>query len=263
MDVDSVRIAINPTKSSGFDVFERRPGHYQIILPIFHEDGDMLDVYLIAGPQGAGNIRVCDFGLTLMRLSYTYDIDSDAKRRIFDGILHNNNVGNDNGILYIDTTIEMLYQDILRFAGCVQKVCNMRYWSRETVRNAFYQDLENYTTTELREFNPIPDMSPIPEYELITVDWTLEYNERSLYVFGVRGNDKAKNVAIALLEFQKARLPFISIVVHEDMEDLGRRERLHLTRNADTQYPALNDYKQRAAADISRLAGVAMQRLSA
>lgn len=88
------------------------------------------------------------------------------------------------------------------------------------------------------------------------MDWSLTHEKRSFYLFGVRGNEKAKNVAIALLEFEKAQLPFISLVVHEDIEELGRRERTYLTRNADTQYPALDDFRERAAGDIRRLAGV-------
>ena len=78
------------------------------------------------------------------------------------------------------------------------------------------------------------------------------------YLFGVRGNDKAKNVTIALLEFQQAKLSFISLVVHENIEDLGRRERQYLTKNADTQYPQLDDFVERAPADIARLAGTAV-----
>ncbi len=253
MDINDVKAAMNPTQPGVFNVYERRSGHHQLILPIFHEDGDMLDVYLTDSPRGENYIRVCDFGLTLMRLSYTYDIDTDPKRRIFEGILFNNGVKNDDGILYIDTAIDTLYQNVLRFAGCVQKVCNMRYWSREIVRSAFYEDLNNYTTTELKMFNPQPDVSPLPKYGLITVDWTLKRNDRDMYLFGVRGNEKAKNVAIALLEFRKAQLQFISMIVHEDMEGLGRKERSHLTRNADTQYPTLSDFKQRAAEDIGRL----------
>ena len=70
----------------------------------------------------------------------------------------------------------------------------------------------------------------------------------------MRGNDKAKSVAIALLEIQKAQLPFISLVVHEDMEELGRRERLYLTSNADTQYPTMNEFRDKAKSDIPRLA---------
>ena len=61
-------------------------------------------------------------------------------------------------------------------------------------------------------------------------------------------------MAITLLELQKARLPFISLVAHEDMEALGRRERQYLTRNADRQYPVLDDFKESAEADLLRLA---------
>lgn len=95
-----------------------------------------------------------------------------------------------------------------------------------------------------------------PNYP-ISVDWQLTHNDRDFYVFGVRGNDKAKNVTIALLEFQKAGLPFISLVIHEDIEELGSKETLMLMRNADRQYPALNDFRERASDDIPRLAGAA------
>ena len=151
--------------------------------------------------------------------------------------------------------MDTVYESVFQFTGCVQKVCNMRYWSREIVRSEFYDDLEKYITTELARFSPIADQTPIQEIPIISVDWSLKYNNRNFYLFGVRGNDKAKNVAIALLEIQKARLPsFISLVVHEDMEELGRRERLYLTSNADRQYPTMNEFRDKATPDILRFA---------
>lgn len=254
MDIASIRISLGHPGSNGFDLYERRPGKYQLIVPILHEDGDMVDIYLQDSPEGEECVRICDFGMTSMRLSYTFDVNSPARRRIFDSILINNGVNSDEGNLYLDTPLNMLYESVLQFAGCVQKVCNMRYWSREVVRSAFYDDLEEYIITELTSFNPIADQSPIPENPIFSVDWSLKHQDRTFYLFGVRGNDKAKNVAIALLEFQKAELPFISLVVHEDMEELGRRERQYLTRNADTQYPAIGDFRDRVADDIRRFA---------
>ena len=90
----------------------------------------------------------------------------------------------------------------------------MRYWSRETVRSAFYDDLGSYVDQELVEFNPVRNLFPMDDHP-ISVDWSLTHNRRDFYLFGVLGNEKAKNAAIALLESQKARLPFISLVVHE------------------------------------------------
>ena len=84
-----------------------------------------------------------------MRLSYTYDVNTSTKEKIFDSILINNGVLNSEGSLYLDTPTESLYESILRFAGCAQKVCNMRYWGRETVRSAFYDDLSESRSNQL------------------------------------------------------------------------------------------------------------------
>ena len=127
-------------------------------------------------------------------------------------------------------------------------------WSREVVRSSFYEDLKEYTLTGLKEFNPRPDITPIPNYEMITVDWSLHYNHRTFYLFGVRGSSKAENTAIALLEFKKANLPFISLIAYEDMGELGKDEFIHLTKNADKQYPAFADLKKGVISDIKRYA---------
>ena len=256
MDIGKIKESLNRRMAGGIDFYKRRPGKYQLIVPILHEDGDMVDIYLRESPLGEGYIRICDFGMTLMRLSYTFEISTPTRQDIFESILINNQVDDDDGNLYMDTTVDQLYEGILQFAGCVQKVCNMRYWSREIVRSAFYDDLKEHVKTELMEFSPEPDRSPLPDHPLLSVDWSLVHNRQNFYLFGVRGNDKAKNVAISLLEFQKVRLPFISLVVHENMQELGMRESSHLTRNADKQYSELDIFKQSGYEDIHRLAGV-------
>ena len=253
MNIQNAVATLNQQMAGGVDVYERRPGQHQLIVPILHEDGDMLDIYLQTSPLGDGYIRICDFGMTLMRLSYTFDETSLARMRILDSILINNDIRNDAGNLYLDAPADSLYRGVLQFAGCVQKVCNMRYWTREVPRSSFYDDLGEYITTELAPLSPIADVFPLPDYP-VGVDWSLTHNERAFYLFGVRGNDKAKNVAISLLEFQKARLRFISLIVHENMSDLGGREMLYLTRNADLQYPVLSDFMQKAVDDVQRIA---------
>ena len=254
MDIAKVRTSLRHAMSGGLNFYERRPGIHQLILPILHEDGDMVDIYIQDSPKGEGYVRVCDFGMALMRLSYTFEVSTPTRERILDSILINNGVERDVGNLYLDAPVDLVDESILQFAGCIQKVCNMRYWSRESVRSAFYDDLGDYVSTEMKSFSPVRDHTPLEEGEIFSVDWLLEHNSRNLYVFGVRGDDKAKNVAISLLEFQKARLPFISLIVHEDMEYLGKRASLYLTKNADIQYPALDDFKEKVINDILRVA---------
>ena len=263
MDISRAREVLGAIPVPGFDVYERETGDCQLIVPLSHEDGDMIDIYLDDSPTDAGHIRICDFGMALMRLSYTFDISTRTREDIFESILNNNGVRNDRGNLYLDTRVEGLYEGVLQFAGCVQKVCNMRYWGRETVRSAFYDDLKDYVTTGLTQFTPVPNRAPLTDYDILNVDWTLTHNYRNLYLFGVGGSNKAKSVAISLLEFKKAQLPFISFVVHEDMEELGRREKTYLTRNADKQYPDLDAFKGDVVEDIHRLTSVPPASVSA
>ena len=66
-------------------------------MPILYEDGDMVDIYLQDSPQGENYIRICDYGMAVMRLSYTYEIKHGSRQRIFDSILINNGVQNEAG----------------------------------------------------------------------------------------------------------------------------------------------------------------------
>ena len=77
MDINSIRASLNGRTAAGFDIYPRREGAYQLIIPICHEDGDMVDVYLQESPRGEAYIRICDFGMALMRLSYSYDLNTD------------------------------------------------------------------------------------------------------------------------------------------------------------------------------------------
>ena len=135
MDIESVRKTLHRALKTSFEVYERRPGKWQLIVPICHEDGDMVDIYLQESPAGEDYLRICDFGMTLMRLSCTFDIQSSARKKIFNSILINNGVSEDNGNLYLDAPVKILQESIFQFAGCVQKICSMRYWSREAAHS--------------------------------------------------------------------------------------------------------------------------------
>ena len=83
MDFSSVQEALKRSLGAGLDLYERRAGKFQLIAPICHEDGDMIDIYLQDSPRGDGYVRICDFGMTLMRLSYALDLNTPTRERIF------------------------------------------------------------------------------------------------------------------------------------------------------------------------------------
>lgn len=236
------------------DIYPRREGLFQVILPVFYEDGDMVDVYIRESPEDKEKIQISDCGMTLMRLSYTYDINSPSKEKIFTTILSQNSVLNQDGNLYLESTPELIYQNIMQFIGCQQKIYNMRLWQREIVRSLFFEKLEEFVVSELQRFDPKRAVVPLYDYPVIEVDYSFEFRRKPFYLFGVNNKDKAKNTAIALLEFQKANLPFISLIVHENIEELPRKEQIYLTQNADKQFPTLESFQESGSATIERLA---------
>lgn len=52
---------------------EKRPGIIQLLAPFYHEDGDMLEIYLETSGEN-GKVLLSDHGMTIVRLSYEYDI---------------------------------------------------------------------------------------------------------------------------------------------------------------------------------------------
>lgn len=236
------------------NTYTRRENLIQLIIPVYHEDGDMVDVYLENCPDKNKNIRILDCGMTLMKLSYTYDINSPSKEKILNTILAQNGVLNQDGNLYLDTSAEFVYQNIMQFVGCQQKILNMRLWQREIVKSVFFEKLEEFIEFDLKCFKPKKSVIPLKDYPVLEVDYSFEFTKKPFYLFGVNNKDKAKNSAIALLEFQKAKLPYISMIVHENIQDLSKKDQVYLTQNSDKQFPTLENFQEIGASTLERLA---------
>lgn len=235
---------------------ERRPGILQLEAPLYHEDGDMVDIFLRVATGDSGNtVRVCDCGMTLMRLSYNYDVDTPNKERILSRILGENGVTEDNGDLFIDTTLESLYPTILQFAQVVAKVSNMQLYKREVVQSLFYELLAEFVEEKLGSYSPRSGTLPMADRDDLEVDWQLDVSSRPVYLFGVKDSSKARLVTISCLEFQKAALPFTSMVIHEDFEGLSKKDRSRVTSAVDKQFVSLDDFRAHATGYLDRAAG--------
>jgi hypothetical protein len=231
---------------------ERRPGVLQLIAPLYHEDGDMMEIFLEPRNGTQERVRVCDHGMTLMRLSYSFELDTPNKELIFQKILAENQVSEENGNLFVEAEPESLYPAILQFAQMVAKVSNMQLYKREVIHSLFYELLAEFIEQSLAKYHPRPSVLPIPTRDDLEVDFAFEITPRPIYLFGVRDTAKARLVAISCLEFQRAKLPFKSFVVHEDFEELGRKDRNRITSAADKQFISLDDFKENAQQVLER-----------
>ena len=222
---------------------ERRPGIIQVVAPLYHEDGDMVDVFLDLPKNPDGPIRISDHGMTLMRLSYSYEIDTPTKQKVLDRILSENGVAEENGRFYLDTAPEHIYPALLQFAQTVAKVSNLQVFKREVVQNLFYETLNDFVATTLIIYHPQPHYLPIPERDDLDVDWRFPIPKRDIFLFGVRDASKARLVGLTCLEYQKMKIPFRSVIIHEDFEnEMNKKDQRRITNIADKQFAALPDF---------------------
>jgi len=238
---------------------DKRPGIVQVVAPLFHEDGDMLDIFLDIGKASEnGNIRISDYGMTLMRLSYSYEIDTPTKQKVLDKILAENGVIEDNGSLYIEAPRGNVYPSLMQFAQTVAKVSSMQAFKREVIQSMFYETLNDFIGSTLVNYHPQQHYVPIKDKEELDVDWRFPFEGKDIYLYGVKDTAKARLAVLSCLEFQKAKLPFRSVIVHQDFDtDLGKKDKRRLTNVADKQFATLGDFQIEAEEYFARESKVA------
>jgi len=230
-------------------VVEKRPGIYQLLLPFYYEDGDMMEIFL---QKENGLWKVCDYAMTYMRLSYSYNIDTENKEKIFLKIISENGLNEENGNIFIIAKDDNLYPSILQFITGISKVSSMRYFKREVIESLFYEQLDEFIFSELQNYKPQKNIFPIQNRDDLEVDFALYPNGYPVYLFGVKDVPKARLAAICCLEFQKHNLKFRSYIVHEDFEKLSKKDRARLTSACDKQFISLDDFKENAVKFLER-----------
>lgn len=238
---------------SNVKLVEKRPNIYQVYAPWYHEDGDMLDIYVEDGRDG---LRVCDFGKTLMRLSYTFDLDTENKQRIFKELLQQNRVEFDEpaGNIFVETSQETLSNSLLHLSQVIAKVSRLDVLRREVVSGLFFEMLGAFIRDDLKEFHPEFDAVPIQGREELQVTCAFHAAKHPVYLIGVNNVSQARLASLTFLEFQKAKLNFQGCVVHDNMQQLPVKDQKRITSASDKQFFSLDDFKQNARQYLQRAA---------
>lgn len=242
--MEEVKKILREQFSSRFSIREKRPGIFQLILPVYHEDGDMIEMFI--EKFGENNYKISDYGMTIMRLSYSYELDSPNKETIFQKMLTENHLSEENGIIFYNTNSDSLYPSIMNFAQTISKICGMRYFKREIIESLFYEMLDEFIFSSLKKYNPSKNIYPITERDDLEADYQFMPNGHPVYLFGVKDTSKARLATISCLEYQRIDLKFKSFIVHEDFEKLPRKDRTRLTSACDKQFTSLDDFKSNA-----------------
>ena len=199
--------------------------------PFTFPDGDPFQIYLEECPSGA--LRLTDNGHTLMQISYDMDVDGlykgarDVLRR---EILAEMEANEEDGVFYIETSVEDLSTAVFRFGQTLNKVYDLLFLHKTRVKSTFYDDLWKSLTKVVPEEKIQKDFSPIPEdEEIYRVDYRIEGKQGTpIFIYGAPHQSAVRLVTIMLAHFIRAGMPFRSLVVFDDYKAIpsGDFERL-------------------------------------
>lgn len=230
---------------------EASPDSLRILAPFFHEDGDMYDIFL---RKVDDSLEICDFGMTLMRLSYKTDLDTEGKAKIFTKISKNNGVDCDRGNLTLRTSYETFFTDLMQYQVVVSKVSNLEILKREVVSNLFYEQLSAFVSNQLgkRYKNIQPHFRPTNETGFEADYAILDKKEKPIYIMAVKDSLSALRATSLCLRVSNLGLNHTSIAVHDCTASIATRDRDALTNAVDKQYTSLADFESQAEGFIAR-----------
>lgn len=230
---------------------EASPDSLRILVPFFHEDGDMYDIFL---RLEGDSLQICDFGMTLMHLSYKTDLDTDGKMETFSKIISNNGVAFDRGNLIMPTSYETFFTDLMQYQIAVSKVSNLEILKRETLSNLFLEHFSSFISNRLGQtyqniqahFHPTNEAG----YE---VDFAiLDKKERPIYIMAVKDSISALRATALCLRVSNLGTKHTSIAVHDKSASIAARDKDALTNAVDKQYTSLTDFECHAEGFIAR-----------
>lgn len=105
-----------------YGLTEKRPGIAQVTTPFYYADGDMLDIFVDMPRQLGGPLVISDHGCTFMRLSCVYEVSTSANSAILADAAGARGVELRGDVLRLETTPEVLYADLTRFAQAVSEI---------------------------------------------------------------------------------------------------------------------------------------------
>ena len=209
--------------------------------PFTFPDGDHFPIYL--SETAGGGVKLSDRGHTLMHLSYEHDVElfyEGARASLREQMLRESGIEEDEGIFSIETPPDQVAGALFRFGQALTKIHDLTFLSRQRIASTFYEDLRGLVFTILDEEVVETDYIPPEVPNHYPVDYRFEGKDgRSVFLYGIPGRDKARLTTIMLSHFLLHRVPFESVIVFADQQEIPRLDLARLTNVAGTAVASL------------------------
>lgn len=224
-----------------FDLKTVRPGIYQILLPYYYPDGDIYEIFL---QKEQDNFIIQDYGLSLMKLSYDTDTESDSKKELIKKILSENQVNMDDGNISVSTKVESLIPNLMVMTDTITKLTSLNLLNRKISKNPFYELLEEFLSSKFIDFGFekkfLPAEVPFAEDYLPPMAITKTKLNVPICIFPIASNDRCDQVTITVQHYLLSKYHPLLIGIYDNMEDITPKKSAKVTNLLDKQFSYLN-----------------------
>jgi hypothetical protein len=221
-----------------FELKMVRPNKFQVLLPYYHADGDMFEIYLETADK---KYIIQDMGLTLMRLSYDTEIDTDGRRALIQKILDENQIKSDEGNLYVVCESLSLIAYLMSMVDAISRISALRLMARgRSIRNPFYENFTRFMTERFARAQLIdryvPPPVPFADDYLAPLAIFHQRTLEPICIFPIASNDRCDQVTITVQHYRLSKFHPMLIGVYENMEELSPKKTSKVTNLLDKQF---------------------------
>ena len=247
MNINEIENKIKKKITNSIEILPEGNNRYQIFTPFRFSDGD--HIVSILKKMGSKWI-ITDEGHTCMHLSYDIDINSlkkGTRLEIIDSILIRNCMKDNNGEFVVIIENGDYGNALYSFIQGVLQIFDILYLKRDRVVSTFVEDFkllikekipENRRTFDYYNFEHDPEKK-------YAIDCKINNMKKPLFLFAIGNDDKCRDTTIILNQFEKWNIPFQSMSIFENQENINRKVLARFSDISEKQFSNLYSNKDR------------------